>query len=61
MALGNKGNNMILSERLIHEYQKEHKRKIGKDISPKDAERELLDLKDLVRLINKVRRQRNGS
>ena len=52
---------MVLSKKLVQEYQKECKRKFGEDISLKDAERELLDLKDLVRLINKVRRQRNGS
>lgn len=52
---------MVLSKKLVQEYQKEYKRKFGEDISLKDAERELLDLKDLVRLINKVRRQHNGS
>ena len=52
---------MVLSNRLVHEYQGEYKHKFGKDISPKDAERELLNLKDLVRLIVKVRRQHNGS
>ena len=52
---------MILSRHLVQEYQKEYKCKYGKDIPTKEAERELLDLKDLVRLINKVRRQRNGS
>ena len=51
---------MVLSNKLIQEYQKEHKRKYGKDISTKDAERELLILKDLVRLI-KTRRQHYGS
>ncbi len=60
MALS-KGDNMLLSKRLIQEYQNEYKHKFGEDISLKDAERELLDLKDLVRLINKVRRQHNGS
>ena len=52
---------MILSDKLVREYQKEHKRKFGKDISAKDAERELLDLKDFVRLIVKIRRQRRGN
>lgn len=51
---------MLLSNRLIQEYQNEYKRKFGKAISTKDAERELLDLKDLVRLIAKVRRERHG-
>ena len=51
---------MILSNRLIQEYQNEYKRKYGKDISPRDAERELLDLKDLVRFIIKARRQHRG-
>ena len=52
---------MVFSDRLVHEYQKEYKRKFGGDISFKDAERQLLNLKDLVRLIVKVRRQHNGS
>ena len=51
---------MILSQRLIREYQKKYKSKYGKDISCKDAERELLDLKDLVRLIVKTRRNQYG-
>lgn len=52
---------MALSKRLVQEYQKEYKRKFGGDISLKDAERQLLNLKDLVRLIVKVRRQHNGN
>lgn len=52
---------MILSERLIRGYQEEYKHKFGKDISAKDAEQELLNLKDLVRLIVKTRRQRHGN
>lgn len=52
---------MILSKRLIQEYQNEYKRKFGKTISAKDAERELLNLKDLVCLIVKARRQRHGN
>lgn len=52
---------MVLSNKLVQEYQKEYKRKYGKDILPKDAERELLDLKDFVRLIVKTRRQRRGN
>lgn len=51
---------MILSKRLVREYQKQHKYKYGEDISPKEAEREILDLKELVRLIAKVRRGRHG-
>lgn len=52
---------MFLSKGLVQEYQNEYKRKYGEDISPKDAERELLDLKDFVRLIVKTRRQRRGN
>ncbi len=51
---------MILSKNLVQEYRKKYKTKFGKDISPKDAERELLNLKDLVRLIAKERKQRHG-
>lgn len=49
---------MILSKNLIHEYQAQYKHKFGKDISPKEAEQELIGLKDLVRLIAKVRRKK---
>ena len=56
----NKGDNMSLSKNLIREYQRQHKYKYGEDISPKEAEREILDLKELVRLIAKVRRGRHG-
>lgn len=52
---------MALSKNLIREYQKQHKYKYGEDISPKEAEREILDLKELINLITKVRRSRNGS
>ncbi len=52
---------MIFSNELIRRYQEEYKRKYGKDISCKDAERELIDLKDLMRLITKARRQRRGN
>lgn len=48
---------MVFSNRLVQEYQKEYKRKFGRDISSKDAERELLNLKDLVRLIVKGRKR----
>ncbi|MBR3414771.1 hypothetical protein IKG73_01995 [Candidatus Saccharibacteria bacterium] len=51
---------MLLSEKLVREYQGEHKRKFGEDISPKEAERELLELKELMRLIVKERRKRHG-
>ena len=51
---------MVLSQRLVQEYQKEYQCKYGKNISPKDAEKELLELKDLVRLILKERRNRHG-
>ena len=52
---------MVLKHDLVQKYQKEYKRKFGKDIPTKDAERELLNLKDLVRLIAKTRRQRHGN
>ena len=52
---------MFLSKKLVQEYQKEYKQKYGKSISPKEAEKELLDLKDLLRLIIKERRQRHGN
>ena len=51
---------MVLSERLVREYQKTYKRKFNKDIPPKEAERELLDLTGLVRLIIRGRRSRHG-
>ena len=51
---------MILSEKLIREYQKEHERKFGEAIPSKEAERELLKLAGLVRLITKTRKARNG-
>ena len=51
---------MILRRELIQEYQKEYQRKYGRGISPKNAEKELLELKDLVRLILKERRNRHG-
>ena len=48
---------MVLSKNLIHEYQETYKRKFGEGISSKEAERELFDLKELVRLITKERRK----
>ncbi len=51
---------MVLSNKLVCEHQRLHKNKFGEDISPKEAEREILDLKELVRLIAKVRRGRHG-
>ena len=50
---------MPLSKNLVQEYQKEYKSKFGKDISPKEAEKEIFDLKELVRLIAKVRKNRH--
>lgn len=47
---------MIISERLIREYQRTYKRKFGEDISAKKAEQELFDLTELVRLITKERK-----
>lgn len=51
---------MILSKHLVGKYQNIYKTKFNKDISTKDAERELLGLKELVRLIVKERRNRHG-
>ena len=51
---------MALSKRLVHRYQNEYKRKFGRDISPKEAEQEIFDLKELVRLITKERRNHRG-
>lgn len=51
---------MVLSKNLIHEYQETYKRKFGEEISSKEAERELFDLKELVRLITKERRKRHA-
>lgn len=51
---------MTLSKNLIREYQRLYKIKFGKDISPKEAEREIFDLKELARLIAKERRCHHG-
>lgn len=50
---------MAISERLVHEYQREYRQKFGKDISSKNAEQELSDLATLVRFIAKERRHRH--
>ena len=52
---------MVLSKNLIHEYQETYKRKFGEEISNKEAERELFDLKELVRLITKGRHYQGAS
>lgn len=51
---------MVLSNKLVREHQRLHRNKFGEYISPKEAEREILDLKELVRLIVKTRRDRHG-
>ena len=51
---------MLLSKYLVQEYQKEYRRKFGKEISIKEAEKEIFDLKELVRLIAKGRKVRHG-
>lgn len=51
---------MFLAKKLVQEYQKEYKNKYGEDISLKEAEKDLLDLKDLIRLITKERRNHHG-
>lgn len=60
MALKRKGDNMTLSKNLIREYQRLYKLKSGKEISPKEAEQAIFDLKDFIRLITKERKQRHG-
>lgn len=47
---------MIPPKKLVHEYQKLHKLKFGKDISPKDAEKEIFDLRELIRLVAEERK-----
>ena len=51
---------MVLSKDLIQEYQRLYKLKTSKEISPKEAEQAIFDLKELIRLIAKERRQRHG-
>ena len=51
---------MTLSSKLVREYQNQYRRKFGKDITAKEAEREIFNLKDLVKLMTKVRRQSHG-
>ena len=51
----------MLSEKLVNKYRQTYQHKFGKDISTKEAERELLDLKELVKLILKERRSRRGN
>lgn len=50
----------MISKNLIHQYQKTYRHKFGEDISDKMAERGLYDLKELVRLICKERKNRHG-
>ena len=52
---------MIIAKHLINKYQQVYKCKFGKDISAKEAERELFDLKELIRLIVKERKNRHGN
>ena len=51
---------MFLSKRLVKLYQQTHQRKYGEEISAKEAEQNLSDLSELVRVINQNRRIRNG-
>ena len=50
----------MISKKLIRRYQEEYKSKTGKEISGKNAERELCDLATLIRMIAKERRNRHG-
>lgn len=51
---------MVISANLIRDYQETYKRKFHKDVSAKDAERELFDLSKLIKLITKERKKRNA-
>jgi hypothetical protein len=51
---------MKLSQKLVRDYRETHKRKYGQDISLKEAERRLNDLKELLRAILSQRRKRHG-
>ena len=42
---------MTISPNLVRRYQETHKRKYGEDISAKEAEQCLSNLKDLIRTI----------
>ena len=46
---------MQISEHLVRRYQEAHKRKYGEDISAKEAEQCLSNLKDLIRTIRSCR------
>ena len=46
---------MFISERLVGEYQKTYEKKFGEKITAKQAERELSDLAELVKLAKKQR------
>lgn len=51
----------MISDKLVNKYRQIYQHKFGKDISTKEAERELMDLKELVRLIVKERRARHAN
>ena len=52
---------MFISERLVRKYQKTHERKFGESITAKEAERNLSNLAELIRLAKKERRNHHGN
>lgn len=50
---------MTISKRLVKRYQQKYQQKFNREISSKDAERELYDLKELVKLIKSSRKERH--
>ena len=46
---------MHVSEKLVRAFQEAHERKFGQSISAEEAERDLSDLAELVRIIIKER------
>lgn len=51
---------MRISPDLVRRYQETHKRKYNEDIPAKEAEKNLGDLKDLIRLVIQKRSKRHG-
>lgn len=51
---------MFIAKRLVQQYQQTHQRIYGEAISAKEAEQNLTNLSELVRIINRNRRIRNG-
>ena len=51
---------MFISDQLVRKYQKTHERKFGESITAKEAEQNLSNLAELVRLAKKERRSHHG-